>query len=55
MAGFLSKRFEKGSSAIEIMNQAVSLGAFVTARVGACPDYSKADFIAFQKESAHKD
>ncbi|QQD13878.1 carbohydrate kinase family protein [Sphingobacterium sp. UDSM-2020] len=55
LAGFLSKRFEKGSSAIEIMNQAVSLGAFVTAREGACPDYSKADFIAFQKESAHKD
>lgn len=54
LAGFLSKRLEEGSSATEIMHQAVSLGAFVTAREGACPDYTRDDFVAFQKESAHK-
>lgn len=54
LAGFLSKRLEEGTSAIDILYQAVSLGAFVTAREGACPDYTLADFIAFQEESAHK-
>ncbi|WP_316753046.1 carbohydrate kinase [Pedobacter gandavensis] len=52
LAGFLSKRFEKGAAAGEIMQQAVSLGAFITAREGACPDYSLADFIAFRDRQA---
>jgi fructokinase len=47
LAGFLSKRFDEQSSAYEMMHQAVSLGAFVTARQGACPDYTRADFSAF--------
>lgn len=48
LAGFLSKRFEKGAEAADIMQQAVSLGAFITAREGACPEYSLADFIGFR-------
>lgn len=54
LAGFLSKRLEKGTSADEIMHQAVSLGAFVTAQEGACPDYSQADFILFRDQAAIK-
>lgn len=50
LAGFLSKRFEKGATAHEIMRQAVSLGAFVTAREGACPAYKLEDFITFRDE-----
>lgn len=48
LAGFLSKRLEKGVSADQIMIQAVSLGAFITAREGACPEYSKEDFVTFR-------
>ena len=48
LAGFLSKRLEKGMSAHEIMTQAVSLGAFITAREGACPEYSLQDFTTFR-------
>lgn len=48
LAGFLSKRLEKGTSADEIMHQAVSLGAFITAREGACPEYTLEDFISFR-------
>lgn len=48
LAGFLSKRFERGAEAADIMQQAVSLGAFITAREGACPEYSLADFIGFR-------
>lgn len=50
LAGFLSKRLEEGTSAHQIMNQAVSLGAFITAREGACPEYSLEDFIEFRDE-----
>lgn len=49
LAGFLSKRFEEGISATAIMHHAVSLGAFITAREGACPDYTLADFISFRE------
>lgn len=48
LAGFLSKRFEKGASAQQIMQQAVSLGAFITAREGACPEYVLEDFLLFR-------
>ncbi|MGE8555556.1 MAG: carbohydrate kinase family protein [Chryseobacterium jejuense] len=50
LAGFLSKRLEKGSSVHEIMTQAVSLGAFITSQEGACPEYSLEDFIRFKNE-----
>lgn len=50
LAGFLSKRLEKGSSVHETMVQAVSLGAFITSQEGACPEYTLEDFITFKKE-----
>ncbi|MGY0037837.1 carbohydrate kinase family protein [Pedobacter sp. NJ-S-72] len=51
LAGFLSKRLEKGTSAHQIMLQAISLGAFITAREGACPEYSFEDFITFRNSN----
>lgn len=47
LAGFLSKRLQKDTSAHDIMSQAVSLGAFVTAQEGACPEYRLSDFNSF--------
>lgn len=52
LAGFLSKRLEKGCTADQIMLQAVSLGAFITAREGACPEYLLEDFIEFRDRNA---
>jgi fructokinase len=51
LAGFLSKRLEKGASANQIMLQAISLGAFITAREGACPEYTLEDFITFRNSN----
>jgi len=48
LAGFLSKRLEKGAIAHQIMLQAISLGAFITARKGACPEYSFEEFSSFK-------
>ncbi|WP_222536849.1 carbohydrate kinase family protein [Pedobacter polysacchareus] len=48
LAGFLSKRFEKGADAQQIMQQAVSLGGFITASEGACPEYTLEDFLLFR-------
>lgn len=49
LAGFLSKRLRKETSADEIMAQAVSLGAFITSQEGACPDYALEDFKKFKE------
>ena len=49
LAGFLSKRIQ-GKSPEEIMRQAVSLGAFITSKSGACPDYSYEEFRSFREE-----
>lgn len=49
LAGFLSKRI-KGRSPQEIMKQAVSLGAFITSKSGACPDYFYEAFKSFREE-----
>ncbi len=54
LAGFISKRLEKNSTAQEIMSNAVSLGAFVTASEGACPDYSLSDFLQFKEQNEVK-
>ncbi|SFB16984.1 carbohydrate kinase family protein [Algoriphagus aquimarinus] len=51
LAGFISKRLEKNSTAQEIMSNAVSLGAFITAQQGACPDYSLTDFLSFSDQN----
>jgi len=48
LAGFLSKRFDREATAQNIMQQAVALGAFITAQEGACPEYTLEDFIAFR-------
>jgi len=48
LAGFLSKRLETGTSAHQIMHQAVALGAFITAQEGACPEYSLGEFTGFR-------
>lgn len=49
LAGFLSKRIQ-GKNPQEIMKQAVSLGAFITSKSGACPDYSCEEFKSFREE-----
>lgn len=49
LAGFLSKRIQ-GKSPEEIMKQAVSLGAFITSKLGACPDYTYEEFKSFREE-----
>ncbi|MDA6068397.1 carbohydrate kinase [Flavobacterium sp. AC] len=49
LAGFLSKRLEKAASIDDIMKQAVSLGAYITSKEGACPEYEISDFKLFTK------
>lgn len=48
LAGFLSKRLESSANVHETMHQAVALGAFITAREGACPEYTAAEFAGFR-------
>jgi len=47
LAGFLSKRFQT-EDVHETMLQAICLGAFITSKFGACPDYTYADFEGFK-------
>jgi fructokinase len=49
LAGFLSKRIQ-GKLPEEIMKQAVSLGAFITSKSGACPDFTYKEFKSFREE-----
>ena len=53
LAGFLSKRIQ-GRSPEEIMKQATSLGAFITSKAGACPDYTYEEFKAFREKNSCK-
>jgi fructokinase len=46
LAGFLSKRIT-GANPAAIMAQATALGAFITSKEGACPDYTFKDFESF--------
>ena len=46
LAGFLSKRIA-GATPQEIMKQATALGAFITSKEGACPNYTIKDFESF--------
>ena len=50
LAGFLSKRLETGTSAQQVMHQAVALGAFITAQEGACPEYTLDYFTKFRDQ-----
>ena len=49
LSGFISKRIQNKSPE-EIMEQAISLGAFITSKSGACPDYEYAEFDTFKKK-----
>lgn len=49
LAGFLSKRIQ-GKTPEEIMKQAVALGAFITSKSGACPDYNYEEFKSFREK-----
>ncbi|UTX49368.1 carbohydrate kinase [Chryseobacterium sp. MA9] len=53
LAGFLSKRIQ-GRSPEKIMKQATSLGAFITSKSGACPDYSYEEFREFREKNSCK-
>ncbi len=53
LAGFLSKRIQ-GKSPEEIMKQATSLGAFITSKSGACPDYTYEEFGTFRENNSCK-
>ncbi len=48
LAGFLSKRLSGEFDETEIMNEAISLGAFVTTHHGACPNYTLKEFYDFK-------
>lgn len=50
LAGFLSKRLEKTASIDDIMQQAVALGAYITSKEGACPEYEMSDFKLFSNK-----
>ncbi|WP_082891213.1 carbohydrate kinase family protein [Chryseobacterium glaciei] len=47
LSGFISKRIQ-GKSPEEIMTEAISLGAFITSKSGACPDYEYEEFQKFK-------
>jgi fructokinase len=51
LSGFISKRIQ-GESPEEIMNQAISLGAFITSKSGACPDYAYSEFENFRIQNS---
>lgn len=47
LSGFISKRIQ-GKIPEEIMTEAISLGAFITSKSGACPDYEYEEFQKFK-------
>ncbi len=53
LAGFLHKRIQEKSPE-EIMKQAVSLGAFITSKFGACPDYNYEESRIFRENQYKK-
>jgi len=50
LSGFISKRIQ-GKSPEEIMTEAISLGAFITSKPGACPDYQYEEFEKFRDQN----
>ncbi len=50
LSGFISKRIQNQDPE-EIVKQGVSLGAFITSKSGACPDYEYSEFEKFNKLS----
>ncbi|ASK29004.1 carbohydrate kinase [Chryseobacterium sp. T16E-39] len=49
LAGFISKRTQQ-EAPDKIMKEAISLGAFITSKPGACPDYEYEDFRKFRDQ-----
>ncbi|MBK1896357.1 carbohydrate kinase family protein [Chryseobacterium paridis] len=49
LAGFISKRI-KNEAPDKIMKEAIALGAFITSKPGACPDYEYEDFQKFRDQ-----
>lgn len=49
LSGFISKRI-KNENPEEIIKQAISLGAFITSKSGACPDYEYSEFENFKNQ-----
>ncbi|MFP7654503.1 carbohydrate kinase family protein [Chryseobacterium proteolyticum] len=47
LAGFISKRIQQEAPEI-IMKEAVALGAFITSKEGACPEYEYEEFQKFR-------
>ncbi|MFC3157488.1 fructokinase [Chryseobacterium arachidis] len=47
LAGFISKRI-KDDNPGEIIKQGIALGAFITSKPGACPDYTSQEFEQFK-------
>ncbi|MDQ0594421.1 fructokinase [Chryseobacterium ginsenosidimutans] len=50
LSGFISKRINKENPE-EIIKQAISLGAFITSKLGACPDYEYSEFERFKNQN----
>ncbi|WP_267403169.1 MULTISPECIES: carbohydrate kinase [unclassified Chryseobacterium] len=50
LSGFISKRIQN-KNAEEIMTEAISLGAFITSKAGACPDYDRKEFEVFKSKN----
>lgn len=50
LSGFISKRI-RNENPEEIIKQAISLGAFITSKSGACPDYEYLEFENFKNRS----
>ncbi|WP_263603151.1 carbohydrate kinase family protein [Chryseobacterium sp. PET-29] len=48
LSGFISKRITNEDPE-EIIRNAVALGAFITSKAGACPDYDYSDFEKFKR------
>jgi fructokinase len=50
LSGFISKRIQNQNPE-EIVKQGISLGAFITSKSGACPDYEYSEFKKFKELS----
>lgn len=49
LAGFISKRIQL-EAPYKIMKEAIALGAFITSKPGACPDYEYEEFQKFRDQ-----
>lgn len=52
LAGFISQRIQEVSPE-KMMKEAIALGAFITSKEGACPDYDVEEFQTFKDQNEH--